>query len=147
MLLCGAALIIWPLWELCVRIDAMIGPLGMFWRLAMGEKIGVPAAVKYVDWSIFAAPALLAAYIILGVASLVRRKKSGMPMLLLAALAGLHMFYREAFFLPQTVRLAQLIPFAGIGVGSALNMLARGREKRMPKRPPRPKAFPLKKGR
>ena len=144
MALCGLALIAWPAWELCVRIDAMIGPLRMFVRMAVGEGVDLWRAAAYVDWAIFAAPALLCVYIAFGTVCIARRRRGGAPLCLLALAMGLHMFYREAFFLPQAVRMLQLLPFAGACVGCALNMLVCVKERRAPKRPPRPKAFPLK---
>ncbi len=75
-------------YELSTRIDAMWAPLKMFWNMAVGEKIPLSRAVKYVDWSILEVPLYLVAGIGLGLCALwARRTVRGCALMILPSLA------------------------------------------------------------
>lgn len=76
MLFWGAlALIIITGYELLVRIDAMIRPLGMFFKMWIGEKVPFSRAISYVDWKTFERPAFLLLCVLSGTIALLGRNK------------------------------------------------------------------------
>ena len=76
MLFWGAlALIIITGYELLVRIDAMIRPLGMFFKMWIGEKVPFSRAISYVDWKTFERPAFLLLCVLSGIIALLGRNK------------------------------------------------------------------------
>lgn len=146
----GLALMIWPAWELSVRMDAMAGPLGMFWRMAVGEGIPLARVWSYIDWSIFATPAFLLQCALLGLFTFGLRGR-GYGCLWLAPVAlllGLHGLWRREFFSLAPVRIAEALPFAGVLLGCGAHLAANIAQRRQERIAPRqhPKAFPLKGG-
>ena len=76
MLFWGAlALIAITGYELIVRIDAMIRPLSMFFRMWIGEKVPFTRALSYIDWKTFERPAYLLFCVVSGIISLLGRNK------------------------------------------------------------------------
>ena len=50
------ALLLLSGYELCIRLDAMWGPLKMFVNMAIGERIPLSRVLTYVDYTIFYTP-------------------------------------------------------------------------------------------
>ena len=125
-LLGGVALIAWPLYELYIRIDAMAGPLRMFFDMAIGEKVPVCRVISYIDWSIFRAPLYLVCCVALGALAIGLRKKRAASLWLLIGCAGLGVYgyLREGFFVLRTVRALEAVPFIVVGLGSILHLVA-----------------------
>ena len=124
----GLALLAWPLYELYIRIDAMAGPLKMFFRMAVREHIPVNRVVQHIDWSIFRAPLFLVCCIALGIVTIAKRKKADAALwLLIASVAlGAYGYVREGFFVLRTVRALEAVPFAVVILGCVLIMIAPG---------------------
>ncbi len=136
LLLGGLALLAWPLYELYIRIDAMAGPLKMFFDMAVGERIPVSRVIGYIDWSIFRAPLYLLCCIALGGCAVgLRKKRRACVWLLIADVAlGVYGYLREGFFVLRTVRALEAVPFAVLALGCLMHLalnLAR-RDVRLP---------------
>lgn len=123
----GLALACWSGYELYARLDAMRGPLVMFWNLAVGEGIPVARAMQYVDWEILRVPAYLAGCALLGLAAMLLRNRP-MAALLLMPLGALVIWNDVDFTspgLPAPQHLVKLIPVGLIVVGGLLNLCSR----------------------
>lgn len=69
------ALMSWAGYELWARVEAMAGPLRMFYTMAVGERIPPARALTYVDLSIFEVPAYLLCLVLLGLYALICRNR------------------------------------------------------------------------
>ncbi|MHC1786083.1 MAG: hypothetical protein AB9880_03330 [Christensenellales bacterium] len=125
MLFWGALLLImWAAYEFSTRVDAMSGPLVMYFNMAVGEKVGLAAALKYVDWQIFSAPAFLLGCVLLGLLALLSRGRSllGFLVVPLCVLAVLYTAGAKVFFSPDLWSLLKLLPLLLIALGSLVNL-------------------------
>ena len=125
LLIWGAlALIVWAGWELSIRVDAMTGPLTMFYDMAVGEKIGFFTALKYVKWEILAVPGFLAGCVILGLLAMRSGRKPWLSyaVIPLAALAAVYAAQVPSLLGINLWQKLKLIPLALILAGSVLNI-------------------------
>lgn len=125
MLFWGAlTLMIWAGYELSIRVDAMAGPLLMYYNMAVGEGIGLTAALKYVNWQIFQTPGFLLGCVILGLVALRsgNRPHLSYGVLPLALLAGVYALGARAFFSVSLWQMLKLLPLLLIVTGSAINI-------------------------
>lgn len=99
-------------YEFATRVDAMWGPLKMFVRMAVGERIPLERVAQYVDYSIFAAPLFLLLCAVLAAAALfARRSRRGCAWLLLPGLAlGAWGFCLRMTLFGDLLRLFKLLP-------------------------------------
>lgn len=118
------ALIVWAGWELAIRVDAMAGPLTMFYDMAVGEKIGFFTALKYVKWEILAVPGYLLGCVILGILAIRsgRRYYLSYAVIPLALLAGVYATRVKDILGINLWQKLKLIPLLMIIVGSVLNI-------------------------
>lgn len=114
ILLDGLVLLALAGYELFARLDAMWGPLKMFFDMAVGEKIPLSRVVKYVDMSIFTVPLFMLGCLGTGVwGMLARRSRKGCGILLpfAAALTAAGFMLRLTLFgdIVQTLKLLPLL--------------------------------------
>lgn len=127
MLFWGALiLIMWAAYELYIRVDAMIRPLGMFFRMWIGEKIPFERAITYIDWKILEIPGYLALCVLLGLYVLLGRKKTatwvvGMVLSVAFAVFSVGM---TALLAPNFWQMLKLTPLVLIFLGSLLSLIA-----------------------
>ena len=133
-------------YELSTRIDAMWAPLKMFWNMAVGEKIPLSRAIKYVDWSILKVPLYLLAGIVLGLCALwARRTVRGCALMILPSLALCVL----GFMLPLTtlggwVQPVRMLPMLLLCVLSFLGVIVSlAHRPHKPEDPPRPRTEEL----
>ncbi len=126
MLFWGALfLVIWAGYELSTRVDAMSRPLVMYYNMAVGEKIGLSAALKYVDWEILRVPGFLLGMILLGILALRSRRRPFMAYLLipLCVAAALYTVGARTLFSPDLWSMIKLLPLLLVALGSLLNLI------------------------
>ena len=126
MLFWGALLlIVWAGYELSTRLDAMSRPLAMFYQMAVGEKIGLSAALKYVDWEILRVPGFLIGCVALGLFAFLSRKKALLALFLipLCVLTVLYTVGARTLFSPDLWRLIKLLPLLLIIFGGLINLV------------------------
>ena len=100
------------LYEFCTRIDAMSGPLRMFFNMAVGERIPLSRVANYIDWSIFTQPLWLLGCMIAAVWGLIgRRSHKSCTVLFFPALAlcVLGFLLRPTLF-GEWIRTLKLLP-------------------------------------
>lgn len=138
MLFWGALLlIVWAGYELSTRLDAMSRPLGMYYQMAVGEKIGLGAALKYVDWEILRVPGFLMGCIALGFFAFLSRKKTLLSLLLipLCVVTALYTAGAKTLFLPDLWSMLKLLPLLLITLGGSVNLalfyISRSRRRKM----------------
>lgn len=136
------ALLCWSGYELFTRIDAMRGPLTMFWNMAVGEGIPLARALEYVDWNVLRIPAFLAGCALLGLLSLcLRNRPLAAPVLIpLCAAVALYDLDLSALTMPNPWQLIKLVPPALMTLGFLLNLTSafarRARARRKHAAPP-----------
>ncbi len=119
-------LVLWAAYELYIRVDAMIRPLGMFFRMWIGEKVPINRAVTYIDWKILEIPGYLALCVLLGVYVLLGRKKIAtwvIALVLSVALAVLSAGL-SALLAPSLWQMLKLTPLVLIFLGALLRLIA-----------------------
>ena len=125
MLFWGALLlIVWAGYEFSTRVDAMSRPLAMYYQMAVGEKIGLDAALKYVDWEILRIPAFLLGCVLLGILALLSRRKALLSFLIipLCLLAALFTAGAKTLFSPDIWSMLKLLPVLLITLGGSVNL-------------------------
>ena len=125
MLFWGAMLlIVWAGYELSTRLDAMSRPLAMYYQMAVGEKIGLSAALKYVDWEILRVPGFLIGCMALGLFALLSRKNALLALFLipLCVLAALYTVGARTLLSPDLWSLIKLLPLLLITLGGSINL-------------------------
>jgi hypothetical protein len=126
MLFWGALLlIVWAGYELSTRLDAMSRPLAMYYQMAVGEKIGLSAALKYVDWEILRVPGFLIGCIALGFFAFLGRRKALLALFLipLCVLTALYTVGASTLFSPDLWSLIKLLPLLLITLGGLINLV------------------------
>lgn len=126
MLFWGAlSLLIWAAYELSTRLDAMSRPLMMYYNMAVGEKVGLSAALKYVDWEILRTPGFLLGMLVLGLLALRSRSRPwlGLVIVPLCVLAAVYSVGARVLFSPTLWSLLKLLPLVLIAAGSLINIL------------------------
>lgn len=127
LLFWGALLMIgWAAYELYIRVDAMIRPLGMFFRMWIGEKIPFDRAVTYIDWKILEIPGYLALCVLLGLTAMLGRRKPlvwVLTMLLSVAFAVFSVGF-SALLAPTFWQLLKLLPLVLLFLGAGLSLIA-----------------------
>lgn len=125
MLFWGALLlIVWAGYELSTRLDAMSRPLTMYYQMAVGEKIGLSEALKYVDWEILRIPGFLLGCMALGLFAFLSRKKALLTLFVipLCVLAALFTVGAKTLFSPSLWSLIKLLPLLLIALGGSINL-------------------------
>ena len=126
MLFWGALLlIVWAGYELSTRLDAMSRPLAMYYQMAVGEKIGLSAALKYVDWEILRIPGFLISCMALGFFAFLSRKKALLALFVipLCVLTALYTVGARTLFSPDLWSLIKLLPLLLITFGGVINLV------------------------
>ena len=125
MLFWGALLLIaWAGYEFSTRLDAMSRPLAMYFQMAVGEKIGLDAALKYVDWEILRIPGFLLGCLLLGILALLSRRKAllALAVIPLCVLAALFTTGAKTLFSPDIWSMLKLLPVLLITLGASINL-------------------------
>ena len=125
MLFWGALLLIaWAGYELSTRVDAMSRPLAMYFQMAVGEKSGRSAALKYVDWEILRIPGFLLGCLLLGILALLSRRKAllALAVIPLCVLAALFTTGAKTLFSPDIWSMLKLLPVLLITLGASINL-------------------------
>lgn len=130
----------WAVYELCIRLEAMWGPLKMFYNLAVGEGIPLATALRYVDFAILRTPAFLLGLLLLGALGLCLRNRPvlGAALIPLCALSGLYAAGATSLFGLNLWQALKLLPLALICAGSVVNLFALAAARRERCAPPRP---------
>lgn len=142
MLFWGAVIILaWAAYELYIRVDAMIRPLGMFFRMWAGEKIPFERAITYIDWGILEIPFYLLLCVLLGLFSIIFRRKPALWVILLFLVPGFafYFFGVKTVLMPSLWQVIKLLPLLLMFLGSLLSLIAFFLwDKRQSKNSPRP---------
>lgn len=127
MLFWGALfLILWAAWELLIRIDAMIKPIRMFIRMAIGERIPLERVLNnYVDWSILEVPFFLLGCVVLGLLAFLNRKRAlmGFALIPLSVLAMYYSSGKTALLAPSFWQMLKLLPLLMVAAGSLIGLI------------------------
>ena len=125
MLFWGALLLIaWAGYEFSTRLDAMNRPLAMYYQMAVGENVGLSAALKYVDWEILRIPGFLLGCMVLGFLAFLSRKKALLALIIipLCVLAALYTVGAKTLFSPDLWSLLKLLPLLLMALGGLINL-------------------------
>lgn len=141
MLFWGAMLLlIWAAYELYIRVDAMARPLGMFFKMWMGEKIPFNRAVTYIDWGILETPFYLLLCVTMGTISLLLRRKPFLWVMLLLLAPGFafYAFGVKNVLMPSLWQMMKMLPLLLLLIGSLLSLIAHiSFSQKQKKHPPR----------
>ena len=126
LILTSLALLLISGWEISVRLDAMYGPLKMFFSMAFGENIPFSIAMSYFDISLFEAPLWLLGCILVGLISLflARRPGASFAILPLSAVLAVYGLTRESTFLTDFWQLIQPALLLALALLSFVNLAA-----------------------
>ena len=127
-------------YELCVRLDAMWGPLKMFVNMAVGEGIPLRRVVTYVDITIFYVPLymLLCAVVALCALASRRTRRTCARLLLPCAALAAAGFLLPVSLLGRWTRTLQLLSLVLMLALCLIHALSRPRPVRHPEQPPAP---------
>ncbi len=127
MLFWGAfLLIVWAAYELFIRVDAMIKPVGMFIRMAIGERVPLDRVLReYVDWSILEVPLFLLGCVVLGLFALMTRKKAlmGFAVIALSIVVAFYSMGKTSLLSPSIWQKLKLLPLVLIMAGSTIGLV------------------------
>ena len=131
--LCALILVLVSVWELIIRMDAMYGPLMMFFEMAWGERIPLATVMTYFDFSILAAPFYLIGCVLLGIIALIfsRRPLSALFVLPASLVLGILGFEIGAIPLLEGWRMIRLIPLGGLSLGGIMKLILHPRKKKL----------------
>ena len=112
------------LYELISRMDAMWGPLKMFFNMAVGEKIPLDRVVQYVDVRIFEAPAFLLLSVLAALISLmtVRTRRGSMILLPMSILLSVWGVFVQMSLLGELIRYVKITPLLVLSVLFVINL-------------------------
>jgi len=133
LILCMALLVVSG-WEIFVRIDAMHGPMTMFFDMARGEGIPITRALRYFEWNILEALIWLVCCMLTAVTAIFvcRRPLGSAVMTPFCAAAAIYGLMRESSLLPGLWYLAQPALLLAMTAFCALNVsTCRAREKNL----------------
>lgn len=105
-------------YELVTRMDAMWGPLKMFFNMAVGEKIPLDRVAQYVDVRIFEAPAFMLLCAISALIALltVKTRRGSMILLPVCILLSVWGVFVQMSLLGELIRYVKITPLLVLSV-------------------------------